>query len=83
MDWITFLYSLLEKHVPLTPGQISGLKKEAENWYESDQVNSSKIGQFLKKWGAHWAVKTGLAIFFVFASRWMYDAMNPSYEPVD
>lgn len=81
MTWIVFLYTLIQKHTPITPGEVRELQTEAESWYNSDNVNDSKIGQLVKKYGNQWWVKTFLAISFVWASRSMHNFMNPTqYE---
>lgn len=90
MNYVQFVYGLIDNFAPMEQTSRDELRKDASEWY-IDQRNkvfekgSTKVlqqGIDLKTaplktriiyWGEHWAVRTALAILFIFARPMIQD----------
>ncbi len=76
MGLIDFIYRLIERFVPVTPGQVQALEVEARTKFYSEEFKTSKIGVFVHKYAEEWWFKTLLAIIFIFASKALLEFVN-------
>lgn len=76
MNPLEFIFTLIERYVPVTPGRFEALKQKAKEWYVSEEAKSSAIGKFVVEKGEIWYVQIGLAIFYLFAAQSFRDMMN-------
>lgn len=92
MNIIEFIYKLLEQFIPIPATRITQLRGDAEIWYkglneapeeEGKTTWYSKYLTQLKKHGETWYFQTALALFFIFAVRWVHDFMNPNMDDSD
>jgi hypothetical protein len=86
MNPLEFIFTLIEKYVPVNPGRYEALKAQAKLWYyggTSDKGESlpaesekSKIGKWIKDKGEIWYVQLALAFGFLFAAKFLHDIVN-------
>lgn len=80
MNLIDFVYRLIEKFVPITSSQVTALELEARAWWNSEKVNQSKIGIWVKQYAEEWWFKTALAIAFIFIGKALMEFVNNKPE---
>lgn len=82
MTPIIWLFTLLNKNVPMTPQEKESLQREATDWWNNEAVKS-KVGALMKEWGDKWFIRLALAVLYIPMSRWLSDFMNPQIDEDD
>jgi hypothetical protein len=82
MNPITFIFTLLNKNVPMTAPEKEGLQREASDWWEVE-ADKTKLGKLVKDWGQKWYMRLLLAVLYIPMSRWIKDFMNPIVSEED
>lgn len=80
MNLISFIYRLIEKFVPITKAELLQIEREAENWYNEQLLSENKTKKVIMHHMEAWYTKTFFAVMFLFALKWVTDALNPKDE---
>jgi hypothetical protein len=78
MKPLAFLFALLLRFVPMETVESETMKADAQAWWDAIKPGDSPdLLVKLKEHGSTWYVRAGLAALFIFATRWIYDYLNP------
>jgi hypothetical protein len=98
MNIIEFLLALIQGNVPLKESRFRDIEAKANAWQrleieckkedgsiDKDKLQEQKnpIVKFLRQYGEQWYTQLGLAVLFIWATRWVNDFMHPSIEDKD
>lgn len=73
------LFKTVEKNEIMSSSEVDEIKGKYKEWLEK-KANESKVGAWIKKEQEEWYWRIGLAYFFVWFQRWIYNFMHPEVE---
>jgi hypothetical protein len=86
MNLVEFIFEIIKRFVHIDERKLKRLEGDGEKWYDEnitskvDEQTSNPVFKLLRQYGEEWYVQTGLAVFFLFAVRWVSDFMTASDE---
>lgn len=88
MNFIEFIFAIVMKFVPVDRTRLAQLEQEGKTWYAQNVVNADKEGgqpknkvvAELGKHGETWYFQTFLAVFWIFAVKWIHNFINSDEE---
>lgn len=82
MKLIEFLFAIIRQFVPISQVRIDQLERQASDWEknlvvdETSEKPADKLKLQFKQYGEHWAFQVFMAIFYIFAVRYVADFMR-------
>lgn len=91
MNIIEFIFRLIQNFVPVQTARFNQMEQDGLKWYkdlQSDELPNmpvfmKPVAGYLKEHGDQWYTGVFLAVGYIFASRWLYEFMNPNQDTED
>lgn len=81
ITWHKVGYQILKDNMTnVREADLDELEQAAGEWWESDKTRDSFYGKILHQVLDHWAAKTALLVFRIWADRWFFDFLNREEE---